>query len=200
MDLILASKSPRRKEILENLGVKFEIKTLETDESSTQSDPKKYVEEIALRKGMAVRDELIAKDSLCSKSVILSCDTIVVSPDGEIMGKPKDRADAKRMLTSYSGKVHRVISGIALISKDKAVTSSETTYVYFDTPNETDIDKYVSGNEPYDKAGAYAIQGEASLWINKIDGDYFNVVGLPVKRISDLMKKAFGISLSAFIY
>lgn len=200
MDLILASKSPRRKEILENLGVRFEIKTLETDENSTQSDPEKYVKEIALRKGMAVRDDLIARDSLCSKSIILSCDTVVISPEGEIMGKPKDRNNAKRMLMSYSGKAHRVISGIALISKDKTVTSSETTYVFFDALNEADIDKYVSGDEPYDKAGAYAIQGEASLWITKIDGDYFNVVGLPVKKISDLMKEAFGISLSAFIY
>lgn len=199
MNLILASKSPRRKEILENLGVKFEIKALDTDESTDQTDPEKYVTEISRRKGEAVKDKLISEDSICSKTIILSCDTVVVSPEGEIMGKPKNRDDARRMLLSYSGKVHRVISGIALATKEKTVCASETTYVYFDKPDEKEIEEYISGDEPFDKAGAYAIQGRASLWIDKIDGDYFNVVGLPIKKVSDLMKDTFGISLSEFI-
>ena len=199
MDLILASKSPRRKEILSSLGVKFDIITLETDEGTTEAQPERYVEEIALRKGDAVRQKLLQEDALCSKTVILSCDTVVVSPDGEIMGKPADREDAKRMLASYSGRAHRVISGIALLSKDTCVTAHETTYVYFDRISEAEIERYVNTSEPYDKAGAYAIQGLASLWIDKIDGDYFNVVGLPTKTVSDTLKSAFGVDLSAFI-
>lgn len=199
MNLILASKSPRRKEILENLGVKFDILTLETDENTDETRPEKYVEELAKRKGEAVRDKLIKEDALCKSTVILACDTVVVSPDGEIMGKPRDRADAYRMLSAFSGKTHRVISGIALLSHDVCVTASETTLVCFDTVSESEINTYISTPEPYDKAGAYAIQGYASLWIDKIDGDYFNVVGLPVKRVSDTLRSAFGVSLSAFV-
>ena len=199
MNLILASKSPRRKEILENLGVKFDVITLETDEDTTEADPEKYVEEIAFRKGDAVRQKLLQEDALCSKTVILSCDTVVVSPDGEIMGKPQDREDAKRMLLSYSGKVHRVISGIALLSRDICVSAHETTFVCFDKLDENDVQRYIDTDDPYDKAGAYAIQGHASLWIDKIDGDYFNVVGLPVKKVSDLLSQSFGFGLSGFI-
>lgn len=199
MNLILASKSPRRKEILENLGVKFDVITLETDENTRETDPEKYVKELAFRKGDAVRQKLLQEDALCSKTVILSCDTVVVSPDGEIMGKPKDKEDAKRMLLSYSGKSHRVISGIALLSRDICVCAHETTLVCFDTLNENEIERYINTDDPYDKAGAYAIQGFASLWINKIDGDYFNVVGLPVKKVSDLLLQSFGFGLSGFI-
>lgn len=199
MNLILASKSPRRKEILENLGVKFDVITLETDENTTETDPEKYVEEIAFRKGDAVKQKLLQEDALCSNTVILACDTVVVSPDGEIMGKPKNKDDARRMLLSYSGKPHRVISGIALLSKGTCATAHETTFVYFDTLDEREVEAYISTDDPYDKAGSYAIQGAASLWINKIDGDYFNVVGLPVKKVSDLFKQTFGVNLSAFV-
>ena len=199
MDLILASKSPRRKEILENLGVKFQILTLETDESTNEPCPQKYVEELARRKGDAVRQLMLSNGSMTDDTVILACDTVVVSPDGEIMGKPCDEADARRMLLSFSGKSHRVISGIALLSKSTCVTASETTFVFFDSVSEKDVEFYVSTPEPYDKAGAYAIQGYASLWINKIDGDYFNVVGLPVKRVSDTLKTTFGLTLSDFL-
>ncbi len=196
MNLILASKSPRRKEILENLGVKFEIITCETDEHTNQRDGKKYAEEIAFRKGDAVRELLEGKGEFTNDKIILSCDTVVVSADGEIMGKPKDRADAKRMILAFSGKPHFVISGIALITKEKTVVTSESTTVFFDTLDELDVEKYLDTDEAYDKAGAYAIQGYASLWINGINGDYFNVVGLPVKKLSDTLKKEFDIRLS----
>lgn len=196
MNLILASKSPRRKEILENLGVRFQIMTLDTDESLSETCPQKYVEELAKRKGDAVRKKLIEDGSISDDTIILASDTVVVSPDGEIMGKPCDEADARRMLLSFSGKSHRVISGIALLSKSTCVTASETTLVFFDEVPSGEIDRYVSTPEPYDKAGAYAIQGYASLWIDKIDGDYFNVVGLPVKRLSDTLRSSFGVSLS----
>ena len=196
MNLILASKSPRRKEILENLGIKFEIVTCETDEHTNEKDGKKYVEEIAFRKGNAVRTLLESKAEFTEDKIILSCDTVVVSADGEIMGKPKDRADAKRMILAFSGKPHFVISGIALITKEKTVLTSESTTVFFDTVDEADVEKYLDTDEAYDKAGAYAIQGYASLWINGIEGDYFNVVGLPVKKLSDTLKKEFDIRLS----
>ena len=196
MNLILASKSPRRKEILENLGIKFEIVTCETDEHTNEKDGKKYVEEIAFRKGNAVRKLLESKAEFTEDKIILSCDTVVVSADGEIMGKPKDRADAKRMILAFSGKPHFVISGIALITKEKTVLTSESTTVFFDTVDEADVEKYLDTDEAYDKAGAYAIQGYASLWINGIEGDYFNVVGLPVKKLSDTLKKEFDIRLS----
>ena len=123
-------------------------------------------------------------------------DTVVVSADGEIMGKPKDRADAKRMILAFSGKPHFVISGIALITKDKTVVTHESTTVFFDTVDEADVEKYLDTDEAYDKAGAYAIQGYASLWINGIEGDYFNVVGLPVKKLADTLKKEFNIKLA----
>ena len=196
MNLILASKSPRRKEILENLGVKFEIITCETDEHTDERDGKKYVEEIAFRKGNAVRELLEGKGELTNDCIILSSDTVVVSADGEIMGKPKDRADAKRMILAFSGKPHFVISGIALITQNKTVVTSETTTVFFDTVDEDDIEKYLDSEEAYDKAGAYAIQGYASLWINGIEGEYFNVVGLPIKKLSDTLKKEFNIKLA----
>ena len=196
MNLILASKSPRRKEILENLGVKFQIITCETDEHTNETDGKKYVEEIAFRKGDAARELLESKGEFTNDKIILSCDTVVVSADGEIMGKPKDRADAKRMILAFSGKPHFVISGIALITKEKTVVTSESTTVFFDTVDELDVEKYLDTDEAYDKAGAYAIQGYASLWINGINGDYFNVVGLPVKKLSDTLKKEFNIKLA----
>ena len=195
MNLILASKSPRRKEILENLGVKFEIITCETDEHTNEKDGKKYVEEIAFRKGDAVRSLLENKGEFTNDKIILSCDTVVVSADGEIMGKPQDRADAKRMIMAFSGKPHFVISGIALITKEKTVVTSQSTTVFFDIVDESDVEKYLDTDEAYDKAGAYAIQGYASLWINGIEGDYFNVVGLPVKKLSDTLKKEFNIKL-----
>ena len=196
MNLILASKSPRRKEILENLGVEFNIITCETDEHTNETNGKKYVEEIAFRKGNAVCEFLESKGNFNEDDIILSCDTVVVSADGEIMGKPVDRTDAKRMILAFSGKPHFVISGIALITKNKTVVTSESTTVYFDKVNESDIEPYLDTDEAYDKAGAYAIQGYASLWINGIEGDYFNVVGLPVKKLSDTLKKEFNIKLA----
>ena len=196
MKLILASKSPRRKEILENLGVTFDIVTCETDEHTDERDGKKYVEEIAFRKGDAVRALLEREGNFDDDTIILSSDTVVVSADGEIMGKPIDRADAKRMILAFSGKPHFVISGIALITKEKTVVTNECTTVHFDTVDESDIERYLDTDEAYDKAGAYAIQGYASLWINGIEGEYFNVVGLPIKKLSDTLKNEFHIKLA----
>ena len=190
MKYILASKSPRRREILEMLGVKFEVITSEADESSNITDPYQLVEELSLRKGLAVRDALLAKGYDLSDTVIISSDT-VVAIDGEILGKPHDEEDAKRMLRLYSGREHEVVSGIGLIGANAQGVTHEVTKVTFDEMDEETICSYVRAAKPYDKAGAYAIQGLASAYISGIVGDYFNVVGLPVHRMCRLHQEIF---------
>ena len=192
MKFILASKSPRRREILADLGLEFEIITADTDESCDLTDPRAFVEELALRKGRAVAD------GLNEDTVVIASDTVVAC-GGKILGKPTDRADAARMLDMLSGSRHDVISGIALISKDKEAVASEVTHVIFDKLSDSDKEIYLNSDEPYDKAGAYAIQGLASMWIKGIEGDYFNVVGLPVKRLHDLLLSEFGIDMATLI-
>ena len=192
MKFILASKSPRRREILADLGLEFEIITADTDESCDLTDPRAFVEELALRKGRAVAD------GLNEDTVVIASDTVVAC-GGKILGKPSDRADAARMLDMLSGSRHDVISGIALISKGKEAVASEVTHVIFDKLSDSDKEIYLNSDEPYDKAGAYAIQGLASMWIKGIEGDYFNVVGLPVKRLHDLLLSEFGIDMATLI-
>lgn len=194
MKWILASKSPRRREILETMGIEFEIVTADTDESSVLTDPCALVEELSLRKGMAVREKLLAEGRDLSDTVILSSDT-VVSVDGEILGKPRDAADAKRMLRLLSGRAHEVVSGVALIGPDRHGVSHEVTEVVFDELDDETVARYISRTEPYDKAGAYAIQGLASAYINGIRGCYFNVVGLPIHRMNRLYFEVFGEKL-----
>ena len=190
MKYILASKSPRRREILEMLGVKFEVITSEADESSDITNPYQLVEELSLRKGLAVRDALLAKGYDFSDTVIISSDT-VVAIDGEILGKPHDEEDARRMLRLYSGRAHEVVSGICLIGKNAQGVAHEVTTVTFDEMDEETVCNYVRIAKPYDKAGAYAIQGLASAYISGIEGDYFNVVGLPVHRMCRLHQEIF---------
>ncbi|MBQ7335542.1 MAG: septum formation protein Maf [Clostridia bacterium] len=194
MKYILASKSPRRKEILETLGLPFEVVTADTDESCDEADPRALVEALALRKGLAVKDALLAAGRELSDTVIISSDT-VVAIDGEILGKPRDEEDACRMLRLYSGRRHEVVSGICLIGTDRQGVSHEVTEVEFDALDEETIRHYVRLSQPYDKAGAYAIQGLASAYIKGIRGDYFNVVGLPVHRMNRLYFEIFGENL-----
>lgn len=196
--LILASQSPRRREILENLGLSFRVVTADVDETCTEQDPRRYVEELALRKGQAVLERLRAEQEIDRNTVILAADTVVAA-EGEILGKPRDRADAEHMLRLLSGKTHQVISGIALLSAECTAVASEVTGVRFSPLTESDLDFYVSSDEPYDKAGGYAVQGLASLFIDGLDGDYFNVVGLPVKRLHDLLLDGFGIDMAQLI-
>ena len=172
------------------LGVKFEVITSDADESSDITDPYQLVEELSLRKGIAVRDELLAKGRDLSDTVIISSDT-VVAIDGEILGKPCDEEDAKRMLRLYSGREHEVVSGICLIGEGKQGVTHEVTRVTFDVMDEETVCNYVRVAKPYDKAGAYAIQGLASAYISGIVGDYFNVVGLPVHRLCRLHQEIF---------
>ena len=190
MRLILASKSPRRREILENLGLEFEIVTADTDESSDLTNPYALVEELSRRKGEAVRELLLSQGQDLTDTVIIASDT-VVSIDGEILGKPRDKADAERMLKLLSGREHEVVSGICLIGKDTLGVSHEITKVVFDELDQETIDAYVEKAQPYDKAGAYAIQGLASAYVSGIKGDYFNVVGLPVHALCQLFAKMF---------
>ena len=195
MKFILASKSPRRREILQNLGIPFDIVTADTDESSPLSEPRALVEELSLRKGEAVRDLLLAEGRDLSSTVIIASDT-VVAVDGAILGKPRDAEDAARMLRLLSGREHEVISGIALIGKDRRAVSHEVTRVRFATLTEENIAFYLRSGEPFDKAGAYAIQGLASMWIEGIVGCYFNVVGLPVYKMCRLYRETFGTEIA----
>ena len=199
MKIILASKSPRRREILENLGVEFEIMVSEADEESDEKDPARLVRELSLRKGRAVAERIIEENTFVNEDVyIISSDTVVATTEGEILGKPSDLEDAKRMLRLLEGKSHFVHSGIGIIklSEDGEITEAadtESTRVEFLPMSDGEIDFYVTHETVLDKAGAYAIQGIASAWIKKIDGDYFNVVGLPTCRMFGLFGEAFGI-------
>ncbi len=190
--VILASKSPRRKEILENLGVKFDIMVADADESSDIKEPELLVKALAERKGRAVLEKL--GGDIADKLIIAS-DTLVYA-DGEFLGKPRDRADAERMIRKLSGKAHYVVSGIYVCFDGREECAAATTKVIFDTLTEDEINAYLNTSEPYDKAGAYAIQGLASAYIKGIEGDYFNVVGLPVNTLCKLLKEKFGIKLN----
>ena len=184
MKIILASKSPRRKEILQTLGFEFEVVTADTDESSTETDPRALTRDLAERKGREVAKAITQKDVL-----VISCDTVVWC-DGKILGKPKDEADATAMLKLLSGRKHTVTSGLSLSFNGETVTDSEDTDVYFAELSNDFIDKYVASGDPMDKAGGYAVQGVASMWIEKIDGCYFNVVGLPVRLLCRLLEQS----------
>ena len=191
MQIILASKSPRRREILEALGVPFSIVTADTNEDSNVTDPCRLVEILSERKGHAVEDLLLRDGHDLSDTVIISSDT-VVTIDGMILGKPSDEADAKRMLSLLSGRTHRVVSGVCLIGKGRIAVAHEVTEVTFDPLDDAEIEHYVRTANPYDKAGAYAIQGLAAAYISGIKGCYFNVVGLPVHRLCRLWRETYG--------
>ena len=190
MRVILASKSPRRKEILENLGLKFDIIVADADESSDIRDPELLVQELARIKGRAVLERLDRTEEF----LLIACDTLVYA-EGEFLGKPKDKADARRMMNLLSGKAHLVVSGLYLNCCGKETSVSAVTKVGFDQLTEAEIEEYISTDEPYDKAGGYAVQGKACVFVNGLDGDYFNVVGLPVNLLYRTLKEAFGIDI-----
>lgn len=188
---ILASASPRRREILTTLGVPFEVVVSDVDESSEITDPRALAEEIATRKGRAVRELLLRQGAAIEGRPIIASDT-TVSVAGEILGKPRDEADARRMLRLLAGGTHSVVSGIYLNLDGCEAVSHALTEVTFAPMSEKDIEFYIASGEPFGKAGAYAIQGLASAWIRGIKGDYFNVVGLPVNRMCELFFEKFG--------
>ena len=190
--IILASASPRRREILSSLGVDFKIITADTDESSSLTDPRAYTEELAARKGRAVYEMLLSSDPEAAKdAVIISADTVVYACK-KILGKPRDLEDAVAMLRSLSGSSHSVISGVAVTINGVTKSSSALTEVHVDSIPENKLIAYAKSGEPMDKAGAYAIQGHFSPWISSIDGCYFNVVGLPVNCLNKLFFECTG--------
>ena len=191
MKVILASKSPRRKEILENLGMKFDIVVADADESCDIADPCERVSALAAIKGRAVKDMLEESGD----TLIIACDTLVYA-EGEFLGKPRDKEDAKRMMGLLSGKAHSVVSGLYLSLGDKEFMGAEETRVVFDEMTDGEIESYISSAEPYDKAGGYAVQGLASLYVKGLEGDYFNVVGLPVNLLYNTLKKEFSVDFA----
>ena len=188
MKIILASKSPRRREILENLGFEFEVMTCETDESSDISNGARLAVELSARKAKAVAEMLFKDGKADGQTIVVGCDTVVICGD-EILGKPRDRADAERMMRMLSGRGHSVVSGLTLICGDQIISDHAETKVFFDKLTDEDIEDYISSDEPYDKAGGYGIQGKAGLFINRIEGCYYNVVGLPVNLLNHCLKK-----------
>lgn len=178
--LILASRSPRRSELLTAAGISFEILTADIDETPHASEtPAAYVERLAIDKARAVY-------AMRPDARVLGADT-TVAIDGEILGKPIDDADAWRMLRLLSGRAHEVHTGVALVSAAGVRSAVDTTRVWFDVMTDEDISWYVATGEPVDRAGAYAIQGLASRFIPRIEGSYSNVVGLPVALVSSIL-------------
>lgn len=174
MKIILGSQSPRRREILRALGLEFEVLAADIDESCALTAPGEYVMEVCRRKACAV----YKLAGMPADSLIVTADTAVAVGD-EILGKPADKADASRMLKMLSGRTHEVVTGVTVRLGEKMLTDCETTYVTFKMLTDAQIERYVSTDEPYDKAGAYAVQGVAAEFIERIDGSYNNVVGFP---------------------
>lgn len=181
--LLLASASPRRREILENLGFEFEILPSNVDESEVPwNDPVKSAKLLAEIKGV---DAQMTRP----RKTIIAADTIVLC-DGQVMGKPGSPEEAKEMLVALSGRMHEVVTGIALIAPPNIrIIEAESTRVFFRKLRPEEISRYIETGEPFDKAGAYAIQGYASAFIEKIEGCYFNVVGLPVSRLFGMFRR-----------
>ncbi len=172
MKLVLASQSPRRSELLRSAGFEFTVRAKEVDESLLEDEePEAYVQRLAQNKSIAVAAE--------PGELVLAADTVVVI-DGEILGKPRDAEDATRMLRLLEGRRHEVMTGIALRAGDQEVTDWSVTRVWMTPMGNAEIADYVASGEPMDKAGAYAIQGLAARYVDKIEGSYTNVVGLPV--------------------
>jgi septum formation protein len=184
--LILASGSQRRMEILRAVGWPFEAVAANIDESAQAGeDAVKYVKRLALTKAQTVARK-------CIEGLVLGADTTVLV-DGELLGQPLDDDDARRMLRLLNGKWHEVLTGVALLragAETPALVDHETTRVRFAEMSDQEIDWYVSTGEPRGKAGAYGIQGPAALFVEEIAGDYFNIVGLPLRLVYELSRKA----------
>lgn len=185
MKIVLGSKSPRRKEILSLVCDNFEIRVSDADESYSPDTPLSEVPKIlAERKAMAIE---IGDDE-----IIIGSDTVVLI-DNELLGKPKTRENAIRMLKKMSGKAHLVVSGICVRSKDKVYSEAVTSTVYMRELTDREIEKYVDVWKPLDKAGAYGIQEMAGSFVSRIEGDFYNIVGLPLCRLVEILKDEFNI-------
>ena len=203
--IILGSASPRRRELLEQIGISFEVRVSDKEEVYHSLIPEEIVKELALSKAENVADDLREKqeqvkqisfdkkNNVLLDTIVIGADTIVVS-DGCILGKPKDEADAVRMIRSLQGRSHKVYTGVAILDYDdegkrKSVVHAVETEVFVNPMSDEEIREYAATGEPLDKAGAYGIQGQFAAYIERIDGDYHNVVGLPVSYVYRQLKE-----------
>lgn len=178
--VILASQSPRRRELLSRVFETFEVIPSLAEEAAAVSSPAEYVKTLAKVKA----EEVASREG--ADCLVIGSDT-VVSVDGRILEKPKDEADAFRMLSHLSGRAHEVYTGVAVCKEGKTIVEHETTRVWFRELSEDEISRYIASGEPMDKAGAYGIQEKGAQLVRKIDGDYFNVVGLPICRLCEML-------------
>ncbi len=180
MNLILASQSPRRRELLGLCKLPFEIRVADIDEAmDSQKDPFDEVARVSRLKALAVPRE--------PEDIVVAADTIVVC-EGQILGKPRDEADAFRMLSLLSGRSHQVMTGLTVLQGDTAITHTEVTEITFRHLHPDEIRAYIATGEPMDKAGAYGIQGGAALFACGMEGDYYNVMGLPICRLATVLR------------
>ena len=181
MQLILASASPRRKELLGLFHIPFEIRVADIDETMDHTKPPfDEVARVSRLKALAVERQ--------ADDIVIAADTIVVCED-KVLGKPKTEAEAAEMLSLLSGRDHQVMTGCTVLRGDRSETFTEVTDLHFRTLSQTEIENYVASGEPMDKAGSYGIQGGAALFCQRMAGDYYNVMGLPVCRLSQVLKK-----------
>jgi len=193
--IILASASPRRNEILKNIGLEFEVVPSDADESiidGSEIPINLYVQELALLKATDVVNKITDKENV----LIIGADTVVYS-DGDILGKPHNKTEAYQMMHGLSGKYHEVYTGFAVVNAStlESVCGYEKTGVKFAELDDTIINDYISTFEPYDKAGGYGIQGKGAILVEKIDGDYLNVVGLPARKLLLALYENYGINI-----
>ena len=180
MNLILASQSPRRRELLGLTGLDFVVRAADIDETmDPEKAPFDEVSRVSRLKALAVVRE--------PDDVVIAADTIVVC-EGEVLGKPRDEADAFRILSLLSGRDHEVMTGMTVVKGDEIVTHTEVTKIHFRKLHPDEVRAYIASGEPMDKAGAYGIQGGAALFADQMEGDYYNVMGLPVCRLAMILR------------
>lgn len=180
MNIILASQSPRRKELLELMKLSFTVRVADIDETMDASHPYEEVARVSRLKAQAAVQS--------ADELVIAADTIVVC-DGQILGKPKTEEQAAQMLSMLSGKKHQVMTGLTVLQGEKCICCTEVADVYFRALSKAEIDGYIHTKEPMDKAGAYGIQGGAAVFVERIEGDYYNIMGLPVCRLSMILKE-----------
>jgi septum formation protein len=186
--LVLASASPRRSELLTQAGFTFAVHPAHIAEDlQPGEEPVAYVTRLAREKAEHIYRQLVP--TMGPRLVVLGADT-TVTLDNHILGKPEDATDAARMLALLSGRDHQVITGVAVVTAEGASVAAEVTRVWFDSPTEAEIASYIASGEPMDKAGAYGIQGRAARWIPRVEGCYFNVMGLPIARVARMLTAA----------
>ena len=186
--LILASQSPRRRQLMEQIGLSFTVKIADIDETMDPSKPPEaQVAEVSARKAAAIAETSRPED------VIIAADTIVVVDD-TILGKPHSKEDAKAMLNLLSGRSHRVMTGVTVCRGEESVSHTEITEIRFRALSDAEIDAYVESGDPMDKAGSYGIQNAAAIFVSGMHGDYFNVMGLPLCSLTQLLRR-FGVEV-----